>query len=81
MTDGAYRIAAGVYDGGDVTTVQFATIMASFALGQAAPNFQHFVKGRVAGAKLFKVSLSGDTQVTCVAAPGRSCHCHCPGQP
>ncbi len=52
---GAYRIVAGKYDGGQVVLVQIATLMASFALGQAAPNLQHFGAGRAAGARMFKI--------------------------
>ncbi|KAL6762783.1 MDR-like ABC transporter [Haematococcus lacustris] len=52
---GAHRVATGAADGGQVVTVQFATLLASFALGQAAPSLQFFARGRVSGARLFRV--------------------------
>uniref|UniRef100_A0A7S0R4U3 ATP-binding cassette transporter n=1 Tax=Chlamydomonas leiostraca TaxID=1034604 RepID=A0A7S0R4U3_9CHLO len=52
---GAHRVASGHMEGGTVLAVLIATLMASFALGQASPNFQFFSRGRVAGARLFGV--------------------------
>ncbi|KXZ43925.1 hypothetical protein GPECTOR_77g22 [Gonium pectorale] len=52
---GAYRVAAGVYTGGQVLMVLIGTLMGGFSLGQAAPNLQHFAKGRIAGARMFRV--------------------------
>ncbi|KXZ51733.1 hypothetical protein GPECTOR_11g18 [Gonium pectorale] len=52
---GAYRVAAGDYTGGKVMQVLIATLLGGFSLGQAAPNLQYFAKGRVAGARMFRV--------------------------
>ncbi|KAF4688672.1 (ABC) transporter, partial [Perkinsus olseni] len=41
------------YNGGNVITVYFACIMATFALGQIAPNISFFIEGKTAGAKIF----------------------------
>ena len=41
--------------GGKVMNVLFAAIVGGFSLGQAAPNFQFFTKGKVGGARIFAV--------------------------
>lgn len=52
--DGTINPSSGEpYNGGDVITVYFACIMATFALGQIAPNISFFVEGKTAGAKIF----------------------------
>jgi ABC-type bacteriocin/lantibiotic exporter with double-glycine peptidase domain len=52
---GVQRIAAGKYTGGQVILVQFATLMGSFSLGQAAPNLAKFAAGQVSGYRMFQV--------------------------
>lgn len=47
LGDGFFE--AGDFTGGDAMTVLFSVLMGSFSLGQAAPNFEHFAKARVAG--------------------------------
>ncbi|KAF4661336.1 (ABC) transporter [Perkinsus chesapeaki] len=42
-----------VYTGGDILTVFFACIMATFSLGQLAPNIEYFAEGKAAGSKIF----------------------------
>ncbi len=44
-----------VYSGGDVMTVIFSVMMASFALGQLAPIMSTFLEGRIAAANIYKV--------------------------
>ena len=41
--------------GGKVMNVLFAAIIGGFSLGQAAPNFQYFTKGKIGGARIFAV--------------------------
>lgn len=54
---GAFRVVAGKYSGGDVMSVLVAVLTGGFAIGQAAPNIQYFVKGRTAGARIMQVWL------------------------
>ena len=36
-----------------MVSVLFSALIGGFALGQAAPNVQYFIKGRVAGGRIF----------------------------
>jgi ATP-binding cassette, subfamily B (MDR/TAP), member 1 len=52
---GAKFVRDGEYTGGDVVQVITAALIGGFSLGQAAPNLAHFVAGRAAGFRLFRV--------------------------
>lgn len=41
--------------GGKVMNVLFAALSGGFALGQAAPNFPYFTRGKVCGARVFAI--------------------------
>ncbi|KAK9861269.1 hypothetical protein WJX84_002505 [Apatococcus fuscideae] len=62
---GGTRIRAGAYDGGKVMNVLFAAIIGGFSLGQAAPNFQFFTKGKP-GQTLALVGESGSGKSTTI---------------
>lgn len=63
LDDGTEEVAykSGSFDGGDAMTVLFAILMGSFSLGQAAPNFEFFSRGRVAAYKVSLLLLSSGT--------------------
>lgn len=52
---GGKRVVAGDMNGGQVLTVLFSVLLGGLSLGQAAPILQHFVAGRTAGARVWKV--------------------------
>uniref|UniRef100_A0A7S0USK3 ATP-binding cassette transporter n=1 Tax=Polytomella parva TaxID=51329 RepID=A0A7S0USK3_9CHLO len=64
---GSYRVAAGHYSGGQVMNVLMSIMQGGMALGQGGPNIQHIIKGKVSGARIFRVinrtpniSIDGD---------------------
>lgn len=54
MWYGALLIREGAMDGGTVMTTFFAVMMGGSSLGQAAPNFDAFARGKGAGFSVFK---------------------------
>eukprot|EP00891_Asterochloris_glomerata_P005017 jgi/Astpho2/5017/Aster-05951 len=52
---GGVRVRDHAYQGGNVITALFASLLAGFALGQASPIIQFFVAGKAAGNRVFAV--------------------------
>ena len=52
---GAWRVAAGDYTGGTVMNVLIAVLLGGFAIMQGAPNIQYVIRGRIAGARVFRL--------------------------